>query len=327
MTDHGGLYNSRDLDIWQEELADFVPVRIFEAHTHIYRVSDYVRYPYQAASPYPTLNVAFLNRNYTQIFPDREMHYLLFGYPSLENDPSSGNAFTAEQAQLDPLSVGSMLVHPDMTPETVQREVEHRGFVGLKPYPSLVDPVPVGGVRIRDMLPEPLVELADDKKLVVTLHLPSRGIYPWKAIADEENLKDLEDLATHYPGVRWILAHCARAYAPWPMQKAIERLKSIPNVWLDTSYVCASETFQTMFLNLSHEQILFAGDPPFAFLRGKSIWFGDVWHDFLGHPNATFVVYEQLRAMRYAADRTGITRAQIQDIFFNNAMRLLGLLE
>jgi hypothetical protein len=29
--------NSLDTRIWQEELADFVPARVFDAHVHIYR--------------------------------------------------------------------------------------------------------------------------------------------------------------------------------------------------------------------------------------------------------------------------------------------------
>lgn len=324
-TNHCGLYSSRDLEIWQEELESFVPARVFEAHAHIYRVSDYTHYPYSATYAYPTMNVGLLNRSYGQVMPGREMHYHLFGYPASENDFASANAFTAGQAELDPLSVASMLVRPEMGPELVSEETDKHGFVGLKPYPGLVDPVPVGGVRIRDMLPERLVEIANERGLVVMLHLPSRGVYPRKAIAQESNISDLEELSARYPCVRWILAHCGRAWTPWIMERAIDRLKAIPNTWLDTSYVCASETFEIVFSNLPHERILFAADAPLAFWRGKSVWFGDTWIDFLGHPNATFVLYEQLRAMRHAAVRTGLTRAQVEDIFFNNAMRLFGL--
>jgi hypothetical protein len=37
----------------------------------------------------------------------------------------------------------------------------------------------------------------------------------------------------------------------------------------------------------------------------------------------TFFIYEEVEAFRVAAERTCLTRSDIEDVFFNNGMRLL----
>jgi hypothetical protein len=74
-------------------------------------------------------------------------------------------------------------------------------------------------------------------------------------------------------------------------------------------------------------------DLPIGVLRGKYIAFGFAWgylsetnHQIgLPHcdPRMTFTRYEQLRAMRRAAQWLGLGRTQIQSLFFDTAANLV----
>ena len=75
-------------------------------------------------------------------------------------------------------------------------------------------------------------------------------------------------------------------------------------------------------------------DLPVGVMRGKYISFGYAWAFLssdnqsldLSHCNGqmTFTRYEQLRAMRRACRRLGLTQHHIEDLFCNTAAELVG---
>ena len=67
-----------------------------------------------------------------------------------------------------------------------------------------------------EFMPEHLIQLADQRGLIIMMHLSKQD-----AIADPENLADLEGLSQRYPRVRWILAHCARSYSCWAIDNSV----------------------------------------------------------------------------------------------------------
>ena len=81
------------------------------------------------------------------------------------------------------------------------------------------------------------------------------------------------------------------------------------------------------------DRVMYGSDHPVGVVRGKYITFGYAWaflhekNHSLGvthcNPQMTFVLYEQLRAMRRAATRLGLTREQIEDLFYNTAAGLV----
>ena len=56
-------------------------------------------------------------------------------------------------------------------------------------------------------------------------------------VADEENINDLIFLSEKYPNVKWILAHCARSYSAWGIEKAAKKLRVLKNIWYDLSLI------------------------------------------------------------------------------------------
>ena len=223
-----------------------------------------------------------------------------------------------------------MLVYPSMTSEELERLIHEHGFKGFKPYrfyAATGDPVEC---RISDMLPEEQIEVANRHGLIVMLHLPKRD-----AIADPENLAELECFTSRYPRVKWILAHCARSYSAWAIERAASVLRNLANVWYDTSSVCESDAIEALLSAVGVERVMYGSDDlPVGVMRGKYIAFGYAWaylspenHSLdLSHcmGQMTFTRYEQLRAMRRACRRLGLTRDQIEGLFCDTALRLVG---
>lgn len=80
------------------------------------------------------------------------------------------------------------------------------------------------------------------------------------------------------------------------------------------------------------EKILFGTDNIAAgSARGKYVTFGYGWegyreNDSLEHcdPRCTFVCYEQLRSQKQAYEMAGLTKREIEDIFYRNSLKLFG---
>lgn len=328
--------NDLDLRIWREELDEFVPAEIFDAHTHIYHWDNY-RNPAKEQSAYqfvgrdyPVASRAMLDACDAALFPGRTVDRLAFPFPfATHTDFAGSNAYLAEQLREAPRSAGLLLVHPDMPTEEAERELDRFGFLGFKPYRFFArngDPV---NCRLREFMPEHLIALADRRGLLIMMHLAKQD-----AIADAENLADLQDLAERYPRVRWILAHCARSYSSWAIERASPVLRRLTNCWYDTSSVCESDAFDALYSAVGVERVMYGSDDvPVGVMRGKYVAFGYAWaylspeNQSLGLSHCdgrmTFTRYEQLRAMRRAGRRLGITAAQNQALFCDTAVKLI----
>ena len=329
--------NDLDRRIWNEELDGFVPDKIFDAHTHIYR---------WAFNTDPDKNSGPL-RNFVQpafedagwelldecdelLMPGRKVERLSFPFPYSNGcDFEGSNEFIAGEVKSHPESGALMLVHPEMTGDDIEAAVEQHGFLGLKPYRFFSSTGDYVHCRITDFLPEHQIAVADRLGLLIMMHLSKPD-----GISDPQNLDDLESLTTKYPGARWILAHCARAYSSWPIERAGNRLRDMPNTWFDTSSVCESDAIEALIRTVGIERVMYGSDDvPVGVLRGKYIAFGYGWA-YLSEQNhnlnlthcdgrMTFTRFEQLRAMKRASRATGLTDKQIEALFHDNAVSLI----
>jgi hypothetical protein len=329
--------NDVDRRIWKEELEPFVPQRIFDVHTHCYRWVFNTDPAKETSPSAELLGQAFQEADYAHLdacdaalLPGRQVQRLSFSYPFWPAcDFEAANRFVAEQARQDAGSAGLMLINPSMSPQYLEEQVRAQGFLGFKPYRFYAVSGDQDGCRITDFLPEAQIDVAHRHGLIIMLHVAKRD-----AMADRENADDLTRLTAKYHRVKWILAHCARSYAPWAVARAVECLRGLPNVWYDTSSVCESDVIEALMAGVGPERVMYGSDDlPVGAARGKYITFGFAWaflsktnHSVdLSHcdPRMTFVRYEQLRAMRSAAVRLGLDRGQIEDLFHNTAARLI----
>jgi glutamate-1-semialdehyde 2,1-aminomutase len=328
-----------DLDrrIWQEELDEFVPHKVFDVHTHLYRWAfctdpDKEKGPYRAllGTTFGEADWDLADACDALLMPDREVHRLSFGFPFPHScDFEASNEFLASQVRRDPRSAGLMLVHPSMTAEYAEEQIERHGFLGFKPYRFYATSGDIDNCGILEFMPEHLVALADRRGLLIMMHVSKRD-----AIADPDNIADLLRLCDRYPRAHWILAHCARSYSAWAIEKAAGQLRGLPNVWYDTSSVCESDAMDALYSGVGDDRVMYGSDDiPVGMLRGKYIAFGRAWA-YLSETNhtlnlshcesrMTFTRYEQLRAMRRAAKRLGMTRAQNEALFHDTAAGLI----
>ena len=329
--------SSLDREIWAEELEAFVPSKILDVHTHLpcWRFNLDPKKP-----PAPPDNVGgalfsettldLLTRCNRILMPGREMHYLAFPavFPNCDFDGS--NAHVAYEIKSHNRATGLMLVHPGLAVEHIERTLEFGKFLGFKCYRLYSTSGDTLECRITDFMPENQIDIANRHGLIIMLHLAKS-----KACADPENLADLRRLCSKYPRVRWILAHCARSFTPFPIEKAGRQLRDLPNVWIDTSAVCESASFSLLFETFGSERVVYGSDSPrVGMARGKYVSVGRGWlgvdHDVTHSLNSnvtdlrlTFYAYESLRALRYAAHEARLSRRQIQAIFYDSAYALV----
>ncbi len=328
---------SVDRRIWQEELDGFVPRRVFDVHTHIYRWEFY-KDPAKDTSAYHKL----LWPNYVEatweladacdalLMPGRDVQRLSFPFPFAPPcDFEASNEFIASQTRDQPRSGALMLVHPSMSAHYVDEQVTRHGVLGFKPYRFYATSGDAVNCPLTEFMPEHQIAVAHERGLIIMMHLAKRD-----AIADPQNIADLVRLSAKYPNAKWILAHCARSYSAWAIEKAAKELKDLPNVWYDTSSVCESDAIEALCAGVGVERVMYGSDDiPVGVLRGKYIAFGFAWaylseanHSLnLSHcePQMTFTRYEQLRAMRRAALRLGLNGAQIEALFHDTAAGLV----
>ena len=328
-----------DLDrrIWADELDEFIPRRVFDVHTHIYRWAFNLD-PNKDAGAFGKMLIPqwteatwdLANACDAQLMPGREVRRLAFPFPwPYPCDFAGSNAFLAQELAKDRQSAGLLLVHPGITAEAAEAGIDRYGFFGFKPYRFYASTGDAAQCRIPEFMPEHLIEVAHRRNLIIMMHVSKRD-----AIADPENIADMLRLCDKYPSVRWILAHCARSYSAWAIEAAAKALRGLPNVWYDVSSVCESDAMVALYTGIGADRVMYGSDDfPVGVLRGKYIAFGRAWaylseciHSMnLSHCDGrmTYTRYEQLRAMRRAAERLGMTRQQNEALFHDTAVALI----
>ena len=318
-------YSPHDQQIWDEELSNFVPSRIFDAHIHLF---DRRHLPSNSTNAWGQTDLKTLQDWADRLYPGRETHFLVLGTPISGIDVAGHNDWAVSQVAQDPNSRMNRLVTPSCRLDDIARDIRERGFVGLKPYRMFSVTGDIAQCRIHEFLPHEQLELANDLGLWVTLHM-SR----FHGCADELNLADLEEFTgRRYPRVKWILAHCARSFTYWPIRQAIDRLHSMPNIWYDVSAVTDIRPMVTLFTREDRRRIFYGSDGVDAtYFHGQYAALGRAWQYVdadrlkLQFPHCDgrpiLAIYEQLLAMKQAVEIAGWSSDDVENLFWRNAAR------
>ncbi len=317
-------YSAHDQQIWDDELQDFVPDRVFDAHIHMFHPDHLTATA--ASIAWGHTDFTALQQWAARLYPGRETHFLVLGTPIQGIDVTAHNRWCIEQVQQDPQSRMNRLVTPSCRVEDIELDVREQGFIGLKPYRLFSVTGDIAQCRIHEFLPHEQLELANDLGLWVTMHL-SR----FHGCADELNLQDLREFTTRrYPNIKWILAHCARSFTYWPIRQAIDQLRDMPNLWYDVSAVTDVRPLITLFSREDRRRILYGSDGVDAtYFRGQYAALGRAWQAVdvdrfhLQFPHCDgrpiLAIYEQLLSMKHAAEIAQWSADDIQDLFWRNA--------
>lgn len=327
--------NPADRLIYEQELRSFLPEKIFDAHVHLFEESSIPPdYQFPPKSCFRKFGGRFRMEDYRDnveaLLPDQTVYLNHFGFPEAEFDRDNAAIYTGTASD-NRRSYGMAIVSPrDGIAEVVNRIARNR-LIGYKPYAGLVDGVPSEDITIADMLTPEQMGYANENGLAVTLHIPRDG-----RLADPVNQRDMVEICRRYPHAQIVFAHIGRAYYLRSVIGFLDGIARCPNAFIDTAMVNHEGVLEYAFRNFPRERILWGSDAPVAFLRGKSVeinnqyaylmgedyQIGTSLFDANGTVEFTFFLYEQLRGVKSAAAGVGLSRLEIENIFFGNACRL-----
>jgi glutamate-1-semialdehyde 2,1-aminomutase len=317
------------------EVEPFLPDRIFDAHAHLFRHSDFAPDPVPAGfrdTP-EEMGLAAYYDYMEWIHPNGRTQGGLFFGLAFNGNRAANNAFIAAEVngRRGDNAFGQMLISPDMDPEYIHDEVHEHGFVGLKCYHTMAQlDGPTWQAPIESYLPEAHMRVANAAGLSITLHMVRD-----RALADPLNQATIRRYCESYPNMRLILAHAARGFNPWHTIEGIDSLKGLNNVWFDTSAVTEAGAFEAIIETMGHERLLYGTDFHVSHIRGRCVAIGDSFHWFYAHDMDSeekhiklapvLIGLESIRSLRLACGRLKLSDSQIEDIFYNNARQLFPL--
>ena len=306
-----------------------LPARMFDVHAHLYRRTD--------VRPAGT----FLNwgpdeagldtwREHVgaQVGAERLCGGLFTPFPSKHGDVAAINDYIAAEVEKSPGSFASVCVHPRHDRRAVEERLENPRIRCLKPYHLFADKEQTFECTLEEYLPEWAWELADERGLCILLHMVRGG-----ALSDPENQKSVLTCCEKYPRAQLVLAHAARGFHAPNTVKAISKLRGLQNVWFDMAGVCEAEAMSAILSEFGPRRLLWGTDFPICNQRGRCVTLGDgfawvvtdqvEWNEkaYFGRP--VVVGLESLRALFTAADSAFLNDEDMDDIFHDNAQRLL----
>ncbi len=320
-------------DSISRELSQFIPGKVFDAHTHVYRRSDIGSPPGLFPEGPKQVSIdTWRDCVGKQVGRHSLQGGLFLPVPFSNCDIDGLNDFVITQVAGAPASRGLVAVAPGTDRKQALKWLSSPGIIGFKPYYCLSTSQPASQSPIRDFLPDWAWDIANQKHLIIMLHLVKD-----KALADLENQDYVRTMCTAHPNARLILAHCARGFHAPNTVKAISTLRGLGNVWFDTSAICESAPIVAVLKEFGPSKLLWGSDFPFSEMRGRCVTVGDsfAWiapdrvsdGELAPICRPTLIGLEALRAMKEAAEISCLTSDDLADVFHGNAVRLLGLRE
>jgi uncharacterized protein len=337
-------YRPVDLTFWQEHLADWLPEKIIDAHTHVADprlrrepLTDEMRRQYWVNEVFEPIDAPTARRCYETVFHRRLERCVAFGIPDLAFDLDGGNDYLIAQNQT--LGWHSLvLLDPHWSPERVAAELQRPTVIGLKPYYALLghDPSTRDAhleASIFEFLPHRLLEVADQYRAWITLHVPKAA-----RLGHPDNLREVRELRRRYPRITLVIAHLGRCYTEPHAREALPALAEDPELYFDTSAVLNPDSHRVALECLGPRRLLYGSDCPIMYLRGRRQYQGRSYVNRTDYPfyfnrereapeveaRYTLYLYEDLRAIRQACEQLGITtRADIRALFHDNAAALI----
>ena len=181
---------------------------------------------------------------------------------------------------------------------------------------------------INEFLPESAWAVADHLGLTITVHLARM-----QALSDPDNLRQILNHTARYPNAKLILAHCARGFSAWTTIETVRQLKGIPNLYYDMAAISEPATMYEVIRQAGADKVMWGSDYCIDRVRGRAFSCGltfawlyeyDLPKEGI-HMPMSLVCLESLFAFYQASLMLDLTKQQIEDIFYNNAIRLLGL--
>ena len=327
--DAGFIERSRA--IFRSEFDSFLPDRIIDAHVHISQAGLYPPAEPNNSGGVPLTRFDYddLKFGFKTFLPNRSTGAICFGSPNVSLDNTANNRYVAENAP-DGFYPFRLLDPVKDTEKILRADIETYGFIGLKPYLTFVRKKNEDDVEISEMLPDWAMRVADEKRLLITLHIPRK-----QRFADPLNRAQIERLARSYPNATLLIAHIGRAYFYQNIVGSLDNLIDLPNVYLELAMVQNADVLEYCFSRFPLDRIIYATDAPIAFAPGASVEINNQYsyitpnewklaiHDAKPRIEYTSFMYEELRAIKKAAVRSRLKESVIEDLFYRTTLQLV----
>jgi len=270
--DHVGL--------WANELAAWVPDRIFDAHVHVgppELVGPIAPERRLAAlSTFMSFPWAELLAACEALFPGKTLAgFIAFPFPQREVDLDRSNEHIIELMQLDSRVKGFLASHPTDTGRALaafeKAQAASVRFLGVKPYADRLGKSNFDAT-LPEFVPEDLLEFMDAERLLMMLHTSGMGV-------GERNVREfLRSVTARFPRIRIILAHMGRYVDPRQFLHFMDSglLQDCPNLYLDMSSASCTEVYARLLAEPAlWDRLLFATDLPFGLITGVERWSDD----------------------------------------------------
>jgi len=304
-----------------EELAHFIPDKLFDIHAHLYRLADTGLSPdsFPGRGPRELTVPIWKKRLGALVGEGRIAGGLFIPYPTISCNIDESNRFIVSQLDLAPEGRGLILAAPDYSEKQSAQFLSHPRIIGFKPYHCFSSENPTFESSLAGFIPQWVWEAADAESLVIMLHIVKDG-----ALSDPETQREIREMCARHPGAKLILAHGARGFHAPNTIKGVRALAGLDNVWFDTSAVCEPGALAAILMEFGPRRLLWGSDFPISQMRGRCVTLGnsfswvnperiDIYPDAPAC-RTTLVGLESLRALKQAADITGLNAEDMRDI-------------
>jgi uncharacterized protein len=334
-----------DVEFYQQKLRNFLPERIIDIHTHVWldehrkknRAAEtrLVAWPLKVAKDNSIDN---LQKTYKLLFPGKQVSALMFSYAEIGDNLDILNNYVTQCSQKSGFPA-LIFASPIWNADEFKNKILAGGFIGAKVYLSLAPAyIPTNQVCIFDFAPIHQLKALNDLAGILMLHIPRPN-----RLKDPVNLAQLLEIEEKYPNIKLIVAHVGRAYCNEDIGNAFDILSKTRNMLFDISANSNQFVFEQLIKAVGPKRILFGSDLPILCMRARRITengtylnivpkglYGDVSDDKnmrevidAEAEKITFFLYEEIDAFRQAANSTGLTKSDVEDIFYNNALGII----
>jgi len=341
------LFPIKEIDrkFYNERLKNFLPDEIIDIHTHIWLesfVSNQSQEPIRTVT-WPKLvakdnPIEDLRETYKLMFPDKKVTPMIFANPLGFTDISEINNYVNKCAKKNRLP--SLIISlPKWSAKELEEKIIAGRFLGTKVYLNLTPAdIPQNEIKIFDFLPPYQLEVINRYGWIVMLHIPRTA-----RLKDPVNLEQMLEIERSYPNVKLIIAHVGRAYCIEDVGNAFDILKETENMMFDFSANTNQQVFEKLLRAVSPKRVIFGSDLPVTRMRMRRICENGIYvnlvpkglyGDVSGDRNMreicggeaeklTLFLYEQIDAFRQAAEALKLTPSDIEDVFYNNAKKII----
>lgn len=314
--------NAIDRDLLSKAIDGFVPKTVIDIHGHILDTRHCSSE--KLMSHLHDMDFTAYRQALAQLFPDRVLSgSLVFPFPVHHYDSEGLNSWTFSEAerQGSPLFQSLALAAPNDGPQAFDKWMREGRCIGLKPYHYYSGRKDTLQAELEEFVPEWMWELCDRHQGILMVHLVRDG-----AVSDPGNREAILRLCRKYPSCRLVLPHIARSFN-FRTARGLKDIVELPNVFVDTSAITEVESMRIALDILGPSRVMYGSDYPISHLRGHCATAGAHFHwfysDEIGDNQMTLTGIESLLCLREACEQLGLSKTDVEGIFWGNAQALL----